>query len=73
MFTMSRVLSGKRDVYHVCRVCCQVNGMFAGHTALQAAAQNGHVDVVKVLMKHSVSLEIEVSLLTLLDTASLNA
>ena len=28
MFTMSRVLSSKRDVYHVCRVCCQVNGMF---------------------------------------------
>lgn len=36
-----------------------VNAVFAGHTALQAAAQNGHLDVIKVLMKFNVDLEIE--------------
>jgi E3 ubiquitin-protein ligase mind-bomb len=35
--------------------------MFAGHTALQAASQNGHSDVIKVLMKYEVNFEIEVS------------
>ncbi|XP_060065231.1 E3 ubiquitin-protein ligase MIB1-like isoform X1 [Ylistrum balloti] len=35
------------------------NGMFAGHTALQAASQNGHSDVIRVLMKHDVDFEIE--------------
>lgn len=34
--------------------------MFAGHTALQAASQNGHVDVIKVLMKYDLDMEIEV-------------
>ena len=34
--------------------------MFAGHTALQAASQNGHSDVIKVLMKYEVNFEIEV-------------
>ena len=24
---------------------CNVNGVFAGHTALQAASQNGHIEV----------------------------
>ena len=24
---------------------CKVNGVFAGHTALQAASQNGHLEV----------------------------
>ena len=24
---------------------CNVNGVFAGHTALQAASQNGHLEV----------------------------
>lgn len=38
-----------------------VNGVFAGHTALQAASQNGHVSVIRVLMKHQVDLEIDVS------------
>lgn len=38
----------------------QANGMFAGHTALQAASQNGHTDVIKILMKHDVDFEIEV-------------
>ena len=34
--------------------------MFAGHTALQAASQNGHEDTVRVLIKHHVDLEAEV-------------
>lgn len=36
--------------------------MFAGHTALQAASQNGHVEVIKILMKYDVDFEIEVVL-----------
>ncbi|XP_058878045.1 E3 ubiquitin-protein ligase MIB1 isoform X3 [Acipenser ruthenus] len=36
-----------------------VNGQCAGHTAMQAASQNGHVDVLKLLLKHSVDLEAE--------------
>jgi len=40
-----------------------VNGVFAGHTALQAASQNGHIEVIQVLLRHSVDVEIE-------DTAS---
>ncbi len=36
-----------------------VNGVFAGHTALQAAAQNGHLDVIKVLLKYQADVEIE--------------
>jgi len=39
---------------------CQVNGVYAGHTALQAASQNGHVEVIKILMKYDVDLEVEV-------------
>lgn len=38
----------------------QVNGVFAGHTALQAASQNGHEDTVRVLIKYHVDLEAEV-------------
>jgi len=41
---------------------CQVNGVYAGHTALQAASQNGHVEVIKALMKYDVDLEVEVKL-----------
>lgn len=37
-----------------------INGVFAGHTALQAASQNGHVDVVKLLIRRKVNLEAEV-------------
>ena len=37
----------------------EVNGMFAGHTALQAAAQNGHLEVIKILMSGSIDFEIE--------------
>lgn len=36
-----------------------VNGVFAGHTALQAAAQNGHLDVIKILLKFHADVEIE--------------
>ena len=39
-----------------------MNGVYAGHTALQAASQNGHVEVVKILMKYDVDLEVEVKL-----------
>ena len=39
----------------------QVNGVFSGHTALQAASQNGHMDVVKLLISIKANLEIEVS------------
>ncbi|XP_066272663.1 E3 ubiquitin-protein ligase MIB1-like isoform X1 [Branchiostoma lanceolatum] len=35
------------------------NGVFAGHTALQAASQNGHIDVVRCLIRHSCDLEVE--------------
>ena len=28
---------------------CHVNGVFAGHTALQAASQNGHLEVGKFI------------------------
>ena len=28
---------------------CHVNGVFAGHTALQAASQNGHLEVRKFI------------------------
>ena len=38
----------------------QVNGVFSGHTALQAASQNGHMDVVKLLISIHANLEIEV-------------
>ncbi|XP_061410032.1 E3 ubiquitin-protein ligase MIB1 isoform X1 [Lethenteron reissneri] len=37
----------------------QANGQFAGHTALQAASQNGHVDIIKALLKYKVDLEAE--------------
>ncbi|XP_073842665.1 E3 ubiquitin-protein ligase mind bomb 1 isoform X2 [Musca autumnalis] len=36
-----------------------VNGVFAGHTALQAASQNGHIEVIQVLLRHNVDVEIE--------------
>lgn len=38
-----------------------VNGIFAGHTALQAASQNGHLDVIKILLRYKADVEIEVS------------
>lgn len=36
-----------------------VNGVFAGHTALQAASQNGHLEVVAVLLRYNADVEIE--------------
>ncbi|CAG9763780.1 unnamed protein product [Ceutorhynchus assimilis] len=36
-----------------------VNGVFAGHTALQAASQNGHLEVITVLLRCHADVEIE--------------
>ncbi|VEN40650.1 unnamed protein product, partial [Callosobruchus maculatus] len=36
-----------------------VNGVFAGHTALQAASQNGHLEVIATLLRHHADVEIE--------------
>ena len=50
-------------LHFIAFVCIlQVNGVFAGHTALQAASQNGHIEVIKVLIKHSVNMEVEVDM-----------
>jgi len=35
------------------------NGVFSGHTALQAASQNGHVEVIRILLSHGADPEIE--------------
>ena len=36
---------GGTGVSFLIREECNVNGVFAGHTALQAASQNGHLEV----------------------------
>lgn len=36
-----------------------MNGVFAGHTALQAGSQNGHLEVIQVLLNHNADVEIE--------------
>ena len=36
------------------------NAVYAGHTALQAASQNGHIEVIKLLLKQNADVEIEV-------------
>nr|XP_022914465.1 E3 ubiquitin-protein ligase mind-bomb [Onthophagus taurus] len=36
-----------------------VNGVFAGHTALQAASQNGHLEVITILLRFHADVEIE--------------
>lgn len=41
------------------RVEVDVNGVFASHTALQAASQNGHIEVIKALLRHNANVEIE--------------
>jgi len=42
------------------RTDADVNGVFAGHTALQAASQNGHLEVIKILLRYKADVEIEV-------------
>lgn len=44
-------------------IILQVNGVFASHTALQAASQNGHIEVIKILLRHNADVEIEVSMI----------
>lgn len=41
------------------RADSDVNGVFAGHTALQAASQNGHLEVIKTLLRCKADVEIE--------------
>ncbi|XP_039281285.1 E3 ubiquitin-protein ligase MIB1 isoform X2 [Nilaparvata lugens] len=41
------------------RVDADVNGIFGGHTALQAASQNGHLEVIKALLRCTADVEIE--------------
>ena len=43
----------------VTRPDCSVNGVFAGHTALQAASQNGHLEVLRLLLRSRADLELE--------------
>ena len=40
---------------------CDVNDRFNGRTALQAASQNGHMDIVRCLIRYKANLEEEVS------------
>lgn len=38
---------------------CDVNSVYASHTALQAASQNGHLDVIKTLLEaRNIDLEV---------------
>ncbi|XP_013779366.1 E3 ubiquitin-protein ligase MIB1-like, partial [Limulus polyphemus] len=37
----------------------EVNGVFATHTALQGASQNGHIEVIKLLLRYNADVEIE--------------
>ena len=37
----------------------KVNAIYAGHTALQAASQNGNIEVIQLLLKNNADLEIE--------------
>lgn len=49
-----------------------MNGQCAGHTAMQAASQNGHVDILKLLLKQNVDVEAEVTKLSLKNILSEN-
>lgn len=40
---------------------CDVNSVYASHTALQAASQNGHLEVIKILLKANADLEVSTS------------
>ena len=42
------------------KVDVDVNGVFAGHTALQTASQNGHLEVIHILLRCSAQVEKEV-------------
>ena len=42
------------------RLDADVNGVFHGYTALQAASQNGHLEVIKLLLHHKADVEVEV-------------
>ena len=35
--------------------------LFTGHTALQAASQNGHLEVLRLLLRSGANLELEVN------------
>ena len=39
---------------------CSVDESFTGHTALQAACQNGHIEVVRCLIRYHANIEEEV-------------
>lgn len=41
------------------RMDADVNGVFGGHTALQAASQNGHLEIIKLLLRHQADVEVE--------------
>lgn len=41
------------------RMDADVNGVFGGHTALQAASQNGHLEVIKILLRYQADVEVE--------------
>lgn len=45
---------GRTDAQHV-----DVNGFYGGHTALQAAAQNGHVEVIRALVEAGADVDAE--------------
>ena len=40
-----------------------MDDQFNGHTALQAASQNGHIDVVRCLIRFGANIEEEVSMM----------
>lgn len=48
------------------RMDADVNGVFGGHTALQAASQNGHLEVIRILLRYKSDVEVEVCCIYLL-------
>lgn len=50
------------------RTDADVNGVFGGYTALQAASQNGHLKVIKLLLHHKADVEVEVRVWTISET-----
>ncbi len=43
---------------------CHVDDQYNGQTALHAASQNGHIDVVRCLIQYHANVEEEVSVLS---------